>query len=78
MCESCGEAKPLEMHHLTYRHDPYNEGIPSPIFGHESPSDLQALCRNCHQSAHRDLNGDYWQDPEEMDDYWSSYWSDGE
>lgn len=78
MCESCDEAKTLEIHHLTYQYDSYNDGIPSPIFGDESPNDLLALCRDCHHAAHRDLNGDYWQDPEDMDDYWSSYWSDGE
>lgn len=44
-CEACGipelKAKWLDVHHLTYER-----------FGKERMSDLQALCRKCHNKAH--------------------------
>lgn len=47
-CEACGycpvlalEVIPLDVHHVTYEN-----------FGNEAMSDLQVLCRNCHQDAH--------------------------
>lgn len=71
-CEECGERKPLEMHHLTYRrrdHD-HDELL---IFGHETPDDLLALCRDCHHAQHVDPAGVFWEDPEEMEAHWFTY-----
>lgn len=36
-CERCHQAKPLDVHHLSYAR-----------FGHEDMADLRALCRDCH------------------------------
>jgi hypothetical protein len=38
--------------------------------GCEEPEDLAALCRKCHRNRHVDLNGDWWNDPEERPDHW--------
>lgn len=40
-CEACGEARPLDVHHLTYAN-----------FGTEPNGDLMALCRSCHELTH--------------------------
>lgn len=72
-CENCGTDRArLELHHLTYYRQA--DGAPLPIYGYETPSDLLALCRYCHHGKHRDANGDFWRDPEEMENYWASYW----
>lgn len=61
-CEECAHRAVLDLHHLHYR-----------TVGEESPEDLKALCRDCHHAAHRDINGEYWRDPEEMAAHWWSY-----
>lgn len=58
-CEICGERQILTLHHLHYD-----------TVGVEEQDDLQALCWTCHKAAHRDLNGDYWKDPKEMESHW--------
>jgi hypothetical protein len=64
-CEDCGSTlKRLELHHLTYRRDGYT------IFGREQPSDLAALCRDCHHARHLDRNGRFWSNPQTMAAYW--------
>ena len=40
-CELCGYGHSLQIHHLTYAR----------LFN-EDPSDLQILCRNCHEKVH--------------------------
>jgi 5-methylcytosine-specific restriction endonuclease McrA len=45
-CECCGRRGPLDVHHLTYER-----------FGRELLGDLQALCRDCHDGAHREARG---------------------
>ena len=40
-CERCGATDDLHVHHLTYDR-----------FGHENLTDLQVLCKPCHQTAH--------------------------
>lgn len=41
-CQGCGEKnKPLDVHHKTYER-----------FGHERLSDLESLCRRCHDQKH--------------------------
>lgn len=40
-CAECGSRHGLEVHHLTYAR-----------LGHESPGDLQVLCRYCHAERH--------------------------
>ena len=41
-CESCGRGGRLDVHHAYgYRN-----------LGHEDPSELQALCRTCHDTVH--------------------------
>jgi 5-methylcytosine-specific restriction endonuclease McrA len=40
-CESCGNYRPLSVHHLSYRRTP-----------HELPLDLAALCYECHKAQH--------------------------
>lgn len=69
VCERCGD-KPLlfaklELHHRHYETE-----------GREQPHDLMLLCRSCHRDEHVDLNGDFWADPTEKDDYWASYFSE--
>ena len=45
LCEQCrrpaSPSNPLDVHHLTYER-----------FGHENLTDVQVLCRECHQTAH--------------------------
>ena len=62
-CEDCGETCQITLHHLHYN-----------TVGRESECDLAALCWDCHKVRHRDRNGDYWRDPEEMQQYWSSFY----
>jgi 5-methylcytosine-specific restriction endonuclease McrA len=66
-CEECGSVERLELHHLYYwygctydwpAHD-YRELI----FGHETPEDLKALCRDCHNTCHV-CDGRFFRDPE--------------
>ena len=45
-CETCGRRAPLDVHHLTYER-----------FGNELLGDLRALCRECHDEAHRKARG---------------------
>ena len=40
-CEKCGATDELHVHHLTYDR-----------FGHENLTDLQVLCRDCHETVH--------------------------
>lgn len=54
-CECCAEHDVLELHHMHYR-----------FVGDELPCDLAALCRDCHQKQHTDLDGRFWSDPELM------------
>jgi len=71
-CEGCGDDKVrLEMHHVTYA--AFDRGEPSEIFGQETPDDLKALCRYCHQAEHVDVNGEFWADPEDKENYWSGF-----
>jgi 5-methylcytosine-specific restriction endonuclease McrA len=70
-CERCNEKIRLELHHLTY----YREGEGEeaydrlPIFGYETPDDLLALCRTCHEGQHKEMITEkeyyWWNDPEE-------------
>lgn len=62
-CEGCGGQLPLELHHLTYE-----------TVDEEMPDDLVALCRDCHHQQHRDINGEFWADPADKEDYWAGYW----
>jgi len=68
-CEHCRCVRPLELHHLRYWTD---DG--DPIHGSETPNDLMALCRDCHHRRHVDPNGDFWRDPEEMEQYWQGFY----
>lgn len=69
-CEECHRAVALELHHLRYL-----DGLDS-IRGRETPSDLEALCRDCHKRRHIDPAGDWWNDPEEMENHWAGYWNE--
>ena len=42
-CAGCGSQERLQVHHRTYRN-----------LRNEFPSDLLALCRQCHRHEHRD------------------------
>jgi hypothetical protein len=42
-CERCGCCRPLELHHKTYAR-----------LGRELTSDLEVLCKQCHESADRE------------------------
>ena len=42
VCHSCEEAKPLSLHHKTYKR-----------MGKEKLNDLVLLCQNCHSLAHK-------------------------
>ena len=48
-CEGCGEAKPLEVHHLTYDR-----------IGQELLTDLAAYCSECHGKAHEKSEPSDW------------------
>lgn len=64
-CEDCGRKCKLTMHHRHYD-----------TVGNEALDDIVALCWPCHQARHRDLNGDYWRDEEEMQTYWWMFWKE--
>lgn len=70
---AANHAATLELHHLTYRSDRPDK---YDIFGHETPYDLEALCRDCHHAEHIDPAGDFWADPEEMEAYWFTYYEE--
>jgi len=65
VCEGCGERSHITLHHLHYD-----------SVGCELPGDLEALCWPCHQQRHRDLNGEYWRDPQEMFWHWYGYFEE--
>lgn len=69
-CEQCGELGRVDLHHLR-RYT--NDCEQLPIAGLESPADLAALCRDCHYANHRDPNGEYWWDVEEMAEHWHGW-----
>lgn len=76
-CEDCGMCCSLELHHLRYRTEPDMFTIDGhDISGRETPDDLMALCRECHQSRHIDPAGEFWRDPEEMADHWQPYFDE--
>src|SRR5271166_365376 len=59
-CEDCGEdSGKLALHHFTHR-----TIDDEPIFGRETPDDLQLLCRPCHKEKHLDPDGYFQPDPE--------------
>jgi hypothetical protein len=65
-CEMCARASAggrIELHHLRYR-----RGL---IFGCETPTDLLAVCRSCHQSCHTGPDDAYYLDPEECAEKWA-------
>ena len=75
-CENCG-VKPtlfrkLEMHHLRYETWDHR-GPAGCIFGKETANDLRLLCHVCHRAAHRDPNGEYWRDVEDMESNWQAF-----
>jgi len=59
VCEGCSIDYPLELHHRHYNSQ-----------GKEDPEDLWALCRECHESMHRDILGEFWVDPVAMAEQW--------
>lgn len=65
LCEDCGKFATLEMHHRHYE-----------TVGNEKPEDLAALCRECHKARHVDRAGNWWNDPQEREVYWATYWSE--
>jgi hypothetical protein len=72
-CEDCVSRGPLELHHPNYTHPGWHPGLSwteESIFGYETPNDLVALCGECHPGRHIDVNGDFWADPMEMENYW--------
>jgi 5-methylcytosine-specific restriction endonuclease McrA len=75
-CEECG-AQPVELHHLTYDYWPHGvvraDWGAQPIFGHETPDDLLALCRDCHNDKHIGPNGAFYVDPEECEEEWAHW-----
>jgi hypothetical protein len=62
----------LELHHLVY---PYNKIVHDGPgwWGDEEDSDVVGLCRRCHHQRHRDINGDFWADPQEMAARWEAF-----
>lgn len=66
-CERCGCARPVEMHHTTYRRYEVTGFVGDAleaVFGYETPDILLALCRDCHLSEHI-VRGEFYRDPEE-------------
>jgi hypothetical protein len=68
-CEFCAADEPLELHHRTYGNKA------DLIFGRETPQDLWALCRYCHQSRHAGPAGEYFLDPGECAVAWDRFGS---
>jgi 5-methylcytosine-specific restriction endonuclease McrA len=70
-CEVCGArcaiGQRLELHHTHYENE-----------GYERPEDLLALCRRCHRQKHVDENGEFWPDPQEMQDHWRRFYEESE
>lgn len=69
-CPDCGREFGIGVerttHHLHYKHE-WDDTIPEETID---------LCWECHQARHRDNpNGEYWRDCEEMEAYWSTYYS---
>jgi 5-methylcytosine-specific restriction endonuclease McrA len=58
-CEDCNEDTSLFLHHVTY--------LAGTIFGRERPTDLLALCQDCHEARHTDHEGRFHGDPEEIE-----------
>jgi HNH endonuclease len=74
-CEDCGQrGVRLERHHLRY--EVWDHHGPESIVGRETPDDLALLCRECHRQRHVDLNGSWWNDPEEKYWYWESFFDE--
>jgi hypothetical protein len=67
----------LTLHHLRY-YRPVHPGRPDwgdeSVFGREATDDLAALCWPCHKARHRDPNGEYWRDPEDMAEHWALFY----
>lgn len=74
-CEDCGEPA-TDMHHRTY--EAFVAGDLVDIFGRETPSDLDHLCRECHRARHRDAAGNYWREQDERAGYWANYYNEME
>jgi len=64
-CEDCWAGPPEVM--LTFHHLHYDN------MGEERPEDIDHLCWECHKERHIDPNGEYWRDPQEMEDCWFGY-----
>jgi hypothetical protein len=74
-CEDCGEHIRLEIHHLTYLWDDpqeYKLRTQEPIWGHETPDDLTALCRDCHRGRHVFL-GEFFANIDELNELRESW-----
>jgi len=74
-CEDCGcHGAKLELHHRWYENEPEvvrtkHDMFPVSVLGVESPDDLLALCRECHQAKHVDpVTGEFYADPQELED----------
>lgn len=74
-CDDCGERRKLELHHEVY---PWHKMIYKDPgrWGDEEDDDVVGLCRECHHERHRDLNGDFWSDPLEMESWWAGYYAE--
>ena len=74
-CEECGRRGPLEFHHRYYNVDGEPDGYDyaTPIFGKETPGDLEHLCRDCHHSSHIGPDGTFHADPQECAAEWDAY-----
>lgn len=79
-CEHCGGRRSLQMHHTTYNlcevtglQWDYGE----PVFGHETPDVLLALCQECHTQAHITPWGEFIGDIDEYNEeveHWHHLW----
>ncbi len=74
-CQDCGRTDvALERHHLRYFTQAGYRGPDDPggesIYGLETDEDLALLCRDCHHQRHRDPDGVFWRDPQDMADAW--------
>jgi hypothetical protein len=69
-CQDCGRKEILEPH--------YTFGPDSDDLGNTKIEIMEYLCKDCHKARHTDLNGEVWDDIQDMNDSWYGYFKESE